>query len=111
MLVAAPALADEAIINAVTAQSTGENWRFSVTLAHPDTGWEHYADGWRVLDANGHELGMRILAHPHVNEQPFSRFLAGVTIPAGTVSVFIQSRCVVDGWGDTLFKVVLDPAN
>lgn len=110
-LIAIPALADEARIDAVTAQSNGDNWRFSVALTHPDTGWAHYADGWRILDANGRELGMRPLMHPHVNEQPFSRSLAGVTIPAGTISVFIQARCIVDGWGEALFEVILEPVN
>ena len=44
---------------------------------HPDTGWDDYADGWRVLDMDGNELGMRVLHHPHVDEQPFTRSLSG----------------------------------
>lgn len=104
-----PALADSARIEAVTAHSNGASWSFSVTLSHPDTGWEHYADGWKILGADGRELGMRTLMHPHVNEQPFTRSLSGVVLLEGTVSVFVQARCLVDGWGADLFKVVLDP--
>ena len=52
-LLAAPALADPPAIDAVRATQTAQGWRFDVTLSHPDTGWEHYADGWRVLDPEG----------------------------------------------------------
>lgn len=106
-LMALPALADAPKIEAVTAASSGTTWRFDVTLSHPDTGWDHYADGWRVLDMQGNELGLRILAHPHVQEQPFTRSLSGVVIPAGTTQVHIQARCLVDDWADALFLVDL----
>ncbi len=76
----------------------GERWRVSVTLKHPDSGWDHYADAWQVVDANGKVLGERVLAHPHENEQPFTRSLGGVKIPAGTESVWIRAKCSRDGW-------------
>lgn len=84
-----------------------DGWRFDVTLAHPDTGWAHYADAWEVLDADGNSLGTRTLLHPHVDEQPFTRALGDVAIPAGTGPVFIRARCSVDGWGEALFEVTL----
>ena len=56
------------MIEAVTARQAANSWRFDVTIRHPDTGWEHYADGWRVLDMQGNELGMRVLHHPHETE-------------------------------------------
>jgi len=99
VLTAPPALADPPVLEHVTAQRSAGSWRFDVTLSHPDTGWDHYADGWRVLDMDGTELGLRVLAHPHVNEQPFTRSLSGVTIPRGTTRVQIQARCLQDGWG------------
>lgn len=104
---ALPALADAPKIEAVTAVPSGTTWRFDVTLSHPDTGWDHYADGWRVLDMQGNELGLRVLAHPHVQEQPFTRSLSGVVIPTGTTQVQIQARCLVDGWADALYVVDL----
>lgn len=106
-LMALPVLADEPRIEAVTAVLSGTEWRFNVTLSHPDTGWNHYADGWRVLDMQGNELGLRVLGHPHVQEQPFTRSLSGVAIPTGTTQVQVQARCLVDGWGDALFLVDL----
>lgn len=94
-----PAVADEPVIEAVKAtQSSDGTWRFDVTIRHPDTGWEHYADGWRVLDMDGNELGLRVLYHPHVNEQPFTRSLSGVPIPEGTRQVQIQARDLPKGW-------------
>ena len=101
------ALADPPSIENVTARQSGDSWRFDVTIAHPDTGWDHYADGWRVLDMNGNELGMRVLYHPHEQEQPFTRSLSGVLVPEGATQVQIQSRCNVDGWSDALYTVDL----
>ena len=102
-LLANTALADAPVIEA--AEVSGN--RVSVTLSHADTGWDHYADGWEVLDADGNVLGYRELLHPHVNEQPFTRSLSGVTIPEGATSVFIRARDNVTGWDDTLFEVKL----
>ncbi len=79
-----------------------------MTLSHPDTGWDHYADGWEVLDAAGNSLGIRTLFHPHVTEQPFTRALSGVTIPEGAEFIYIRARCNVDGWSETLFEVPLN---
>jgi hypothetical protein len=105
--VAQPALADDPQIISASARASGDTWQVSVTLSHPDTGWDHYADGWRVLDMNGTELGLRILAHPHEHEQPFTRSLGGVHIPEGTQKVQIQARCLVDGWAPELTTMTL----
>ncbi len=99
-LLASPAFADPAVIENVSARQSGDTWRFDVTIRHPDTGWDHYADGWRVLDMDGNELGMRVLHHPHENEQPFTRSLSGVVVPEGLTQVQIQARCNVDGWNE-----------
>ncbi|UZD91060.1 hypothetical protein [Cognatishimia activa] len=109
LAVAGPAFADPATIEAVEARQNGDSWRFDVTLSHPDTGWDHYADGWRVLDLSGEVLGTRILHHPHVNEQPFTRSLGGVVIPSGTQQVQIQARDNLEGWAGEL--VTLDLAD
>lgn len=92
------AFAEEPEITNVTAIEIGGAWRFDVSILHPDTGWDHYADGWRVLDMAGNELGMRVLAHPHENEQPFTRSSSGVKIPKGTTQVQIQARDLPGGW-------------
>ncbi|NNE82051.1 MAG: hypothetical protein HKN18_17415 [Silicimonas sp.] len=101
------ALADDAVIVDAKLQSAGENWSVSVTLSHGDTGWDDYADGWRVILEDGTVLGTRVLFHPHVNEQPFTRSLGGVQIPDGTQTVYIEARTNTDGWGATRFPVSL----
>ena len=104
---ALPATADEPHIVSATAHASSDTWQFNVTLSHPDTGWDHYADGWRVLDMDGKELGLRILAHPHEHEQPFTRSLSGVRFPTGTNKVQIQARCLIDGWGEITTIITL----
>lgn len=94
-----PALADSPKVIRVDADKSGSIWQFDVTLKHADEGWEHYADGWGVYLADGTELGYRVLAHPHVNEQPFTRSLGGVEIPDGTTSVIIRPKDKVHGVG------------
>lgn len=103
-----PALADQPVIENVKASQNGGAWRFDVTVSHPDTGWDHYADAWRVLDMKGNELGIRELTHPHETEQPFTRSLSGVDIPKGTSKVKLEARCLVDGWSGEFLEVNLE---
>jgi len=84
-------------------------WSIHVTLEHPDTGWDHYADGWEILDETGNRIGYRELMHPHVHEQPFTRSLNGVVIPDGTRAVFIKASCSQDGWTSEPVRVELSP--
>lgn len=102
-LLATAAQADAPSVENVTVSGD----RFDVTILHPDTGWDHYADGWEVLDASGNRIGFRELFHPHVNEQPFTRSLSGVIIPDGAAMVYVRSRCNVDGWSETRHTVPL----
>lgn len=102
-----PVHADPPRVVDAAAHQTANGWRVSVTLSHPDTGWDHYADGWEVLTPDGISLGVRELAHPHVNEQPFTRSLSGVQIPPGVDTLKIRARCNVDGWGEALYTLKL----
>ncbi len=85
----------------VRAERTGEaEWRFEVTLRHDDTGWDHYADLWEVVDPeSGVVLGERVLAHPHVNEQPFTRSQSGIEISETTTQVVVRAKCNEHGYG------------
>lgn len=104
LLLAAPALADPPVIDAARVTRSGTA---VVTLLHPDTGWDHYADAWEVLTPDGISLGQRVLAHPHVTEQPFTRSLSGLKIPPDVNQVTIRARCSRDGWvGDSVTVVV-----
>ena len=106
-LSAGHAWADAPVIKDVTLRQAGGAWTFDVTLMHGDTGWDDYANGWRVLDPEGRELGVRILAHPHVDEQPFTRSLSGVRVPDGVTEVGIQASDTVGGWSSAVRRVRL----
>ena len=106
---ATPVFAGEPVVEDVMIEKVGMVWNVHVTLRHSDTGWDHFADGWEVLDKDGTQLGYRKLMHPHVEEQPFTRSLSGVVIPDGTREVFVRSRCSKDGWSDDLQRVALNP--
>ena len=70
-----------------------------VTLRHADSGWDHYANRWEVLAPDGRIIATRILAHPHVNEQPFTRGLSGVRIPAEFTWIRVRGHDLVHGCG------------
>jgi len=107
VLSALPANADPAEVVDVQARLTSDGWRFDVTIAHGDTGWDDYADGWRVELEDGTIVGERPLAHPHVEEQPFTRATSGVAIPESTGQVFIRARTNVEGWAEATTAVTL----
>ncbi len=89
-------------------------WSFSVTVQHPDTGWEDYADGWDVVLPDGtvvkpaaNEAFTRTLWHPHVNEQPFTRSQSGVKIPESVKVVTIRAHDKRDGFGGQTVELAL----
>lgn len=102
-----PLAAGQAKIEEVSARQSDGAWSFSVTIRHDDTGWDHYADAWTVNTPDGQEIGRRTLAHPHENEQPFTRSLSGVDVPAGVTEVIIRAHDSVHGWSDQTYKVTL----
>ncbi len=73
-------------------------YTFDVTVSSPDIGWEKYADAWEIRDPEGNVLGVRELAHPHVDEQPFTRSLSGVEIPPDVPAVVVAARDSVEGF-------------
>ncbi len=107
ILAAGSAYADQTKIEDAVARKSGNVWTFSVTLRHNDTGWDHYADIWTVNTLDGKEIGRRVLAHPHENEQPFTRSLSGVAIPAGVTEVVIKAHDTVHGWSQDTLRVKL----
>ncbi|ETX15824.1 hypothetical protein OCH239_11610 [Roseivivax halodurans JCM 10272] len=100
VLMATSLHAGEPEVKDMTADKTGMSWRISVTIAHPDEGWDHYADAWRIEDAEGRVLGTRELLHPHVEEQPFTRSLSSVMIPDGAREIFVRAHCTLHGWNE-----------
>ena len=88
-----PATAGEANVEKVDITAIDQNsFRFDVTVRHADEGWEHYVNKWDVTTADGRILGTRTLYHPHVDEQPFTRSLSGVSIPGDVHKVMIRAH-------------------
>ncbi len=102
-----PAFADPAIVQNVKVSKAANSYTFNVTILHTDKGWEDYADIWRIKDMDGNVLGERVLAHPHVNERPFTRSLSGVKIPDGVTTVLIEAHDTVTGWASATKTVQL----
>lgn len=90
------------------------SWTFHVTVRHPDQGWEDYSDGWDIVMPDGQVLKpdpaakfSRPLLHPHVEEQPFTRSLSGVILPAGIDAVLVRAHDITDGFGGQVVIVDL----
>lgn len=94
------ALAGEADVIGARAEQTAPGvWTFHVTVAHADTGWEHYAERFEIVAPDGTVLGTRVLLHPHVSEQPFTRSLGGVKIDPQINEVIVRAYDSVHGLG------------
>lgn len=96
--------ADVEYVRAV--ENADGTWTFHVTVRHPDTGWDDYADGWDVVLPDGTVVKpdpdspfTRLLLHPHENEQPFTRSQSGIVIPEGVTEVTVRAHDLVDGFG------------
>ncbi len=100
--------AGEADVVSVEVDLIGErSFRFDVTVRHADEGWKHYANKWEVTGPDGAVLGTRILHHPHVNEQPFTRSLSGVVIPSDIKEVTIKAYDSVHDDGGKEVRIIL----
>lgn len=102
------------VVHVRAVKGEGKNtWTFHVTVKHPDQGWEDYADGWDVVTPEGKVLKTdpedpftRLLLHPHVDEQPFTRSQRGIVIPPDVSKVRVRAHDLVDGFGGE--EVVVD---
>ena len=104
------AVADKArVLKATVTANVGNSYTFSVTVAHADSGWKHYGDKFEVLAADGTVLETRILYDPHVDEQPFTRGLGNVQIPAGIAQVIVRASDNVHKAGKMTLTVKLPP--
>ena len=100
------AVAGKADVVDVKVRKTGDGvYRFDVTVAHDDKGWGHYANRWDVLTPDGKVLGSRTLYHPHVDEQPFTRSLPDVRIPADVKRVEVRAYDSAHGGGGVTMTV------
>ena len=94
------------VVHVRAVEAADGTWTFHVTVEHPDTGWEDYADGWDVVIPDGTVVKpdpespfTRLLLHPHEDEQPFTRSQSGITIPPDVTRVRVRAHDLVDGYG------------
>ncbi|MEZ5669268.1 MAG: hypothetical protein R3F55_17890 [Alphaproteobacteria bacterium] len=107
-LAAGAAGAGEAdVVDVAVTRSADGSYRFDVTVAHADAGWDHYADRWDVVGPDGAVLGERVLLHPHETEQPFTRSLSGVVVPDGVDAVTVRAHDSVHGLGGAEMTVAI----
>lgn len=99
--------ADAPEVLSATAVHDGQYWTIEVTLRHPDTGWDHFAKGWRVETEDGSRLGWREITHPSVDEQPVTLSLEAVEVPEGTTRLLIRPKCNLSGWAHDAYVVTL----
>ena len=78
-----------------------------MTVSHTDEDWNHYADRWEVLAPDGSVLATRVLRHPHVDQQPFTRELANVEIPGDIPRVTVRARDSEHAYGGAEVAVTL----
>ena len=78
-------------------------YQFSVELESPDTGCQQYADWWEIIDGDGNLIYRRVLAHSHVNEQPFTRS-GGPVIINGDQIVWIRVHMNNSGYSSNVLK-------
>ena len=95
------------VVDLKVSKNGTNSYNFTVTVLHKDTGWEHYANKWDIIDEDGIVLGTRILHHPHVKEQPFTRSLSGVEIPETVKVVKIRAHDSVHEYGGKVVSIEL----
>jgi len=91
-----------ALITSVDFSGDEGAYQFSVGISSQETGCDQYADWWEVIDQEGNLLYRRILAHSHVNEQPFVRSGGSVAISA-TDRVIVRAHMNNTGYGRQAF--------
>lgn len=113
----APVLAGQADVQAAEVQCRpapggrpASVCQFSVTLKHADTGWDHYANRYEIVEPEGEVIATRILRHPHVDEQPFTRSIGRVRIMHDVERVEVRAGDLVHGLGGATMTVAVPHA-
>ncbi|WP_347754153.1 hypothetical protein [Agrococcus sp. ProA11] len=87
--------------------ATGDDFTVAVTISSPYDSPERYADGWRVLTADGTVLAEHELTHDHASEQPFTRTSSPFAIPDDVVEVTVEGRDLANGYGGDTVTVAV----
>ena len=85
-------------IVSVSVSGQANAYTFAVGIRSPDTGCDRYSDWWEVVTDDGQLAYRRILAHSHVDEQPFVRS-GGPLDLAPTDVVWVRAHMNTGGYG------------
>ena len=91
--------------NVTAVECTGQtnNYTLHVTIASPDTGCDQYADWWEVFTPDGSLIYRRILAHSHVDEQPFTRS-GGIVAVTPDQEIIVRAHMNNLGYGTQVYR-------
>ena len=88
---------ERAVVSAVEVSGEPEAYMLAVTIESEETGCDQYANWWEVVTPEGELRYRRILAHSHVDEQPFTRSGGPVAI-AADAAVIVRSHTYPHGY-------------
>ncbi len=94
---------ESAAVTGVTLSGGPGNYTFQVTVESPDTGCTQYADWWEVVGSDGRLVYRRILAHSHVDEQPFTRSGGPVNV-APSEEIAVRVHMNNSGYSEQVFS-------
>ncbi|CAM3299242.1 hypothetical protein ZORO111902_00825 [Zobellia roscoffensis] len=100
---AAGILSDITKVIKIEVSGNENGYTFNATIQSPDTGCDQYADWWEIIDLKGNLIYRRILAHSHVDEQPFSRSGSNIPLAANT-QVYIRVHINSLGYASNVQK-------
>lgn len=95
------------VVSVKMASRGAQVFDFAVTVSSPYDTPQRYADAYRVMGEDGKVYGERILLHDHAGEQPFTRELYGVNIPAGVRVIVVQARDQRYGYGGKTVEIAV----
>ncbi len=98
-----PTSESSAKVIGVTITGDSGNYNLSVTLESPDTGCDQYADWWEVFTPDETLIYRRILAHSHVDEQPFTRSGGPVAVAADQ-EIIVRAHMNNLGYGTQVYR-------
>jgi hypothetical protein len=93
----------DARITGVDVGGAANAYTFNVTIASNDTGMDHYADWWEVVDADGKLVYRRVLLHDHADEQPFTRDGGPVPIARDAI-VTVRAHVYPSGYANAAMR-------
>jgi hypothetical protein len=97
---ASGALAGQADVTNVEIKYRGfTGYDFNVTVRHEEESPVHFVDRWEIVAPDGRILGTKRFTSAHVNEQPFTRMLSGVSIPPQIDRVTVRAHDTQHAFG------------